>query len=235
MCSQSSLFPVGSRLKICDLERNSLTNIQLHPMPPTAVLTSAAQSDMLVQAPFSHSLVTVGVRGCVCGRQIQRVTQRKSVCWGKCVSSWVGIMLMGDIHFQLCVCVWTCLGAICGVSQCLNEYPCLGHPFTTGDSGMMRDSQGPQDPRIQRPLTHLPPGVCVREKHQHLYVPSIPVWCVFVCGHVHVLSTGCNNNQHQRETLGTFFVRDCPDFLDPYYYTDRKKVWKKERKNKQKK
>ncbi len=29
-------------------------------MPPTAVLTSAAQSDMLVEALFSHSLVTVG-------------------------------------------------------------------------------------------------------------------------------------------------------------------------------
>lgn len=104
---------------------------------------------------------------------------------------------------------------------------CWGHPFT-GDSGMMRDSLGPQDPRIQRPLTHLPPGVCDRERHQHLYVSSIPMWCVWACVYG-VVSTGCNNNQHQRETLGTFFS-DCPDFSDLYYNTGRRR--EKERKGK---
>lgn len=68
---------------------------------------------------------------------------------GTVLPSCVGIILMGDIHFHLLV--WACLGAICGASQ-VNDYVCVcvlgGHPFTTGDGGIMTGSQGPRDPRI---------------------------------------------------------------------------------------
>lgn len=120
-----------------------------------------------------------------------------------------------------------CVGFFGGNLWCasvFDEYLCVGgHPFTTGDSGMMRDSQGPRDPRIQRLLTLLPPGVCVRERHQHLYVCSIPMCCV--CGHVRIVE--CQQAEIITSTRGRHWHLSCPDFLDLYFYTERKK----ERKN----
>lgn len=83
-------------------------------------------------------------------------------------------------HSFSIACAWACLGAICGESKCLNDYLRVGGIHSQLVIVAWWETARGLWTQVYRPLTHLPPGVCVREKHEHLYVSRIPVWCVCV-------------------------------------------------------
>lgn len=178
-------------------------------MPPTAVLTSAAQSDMLVEALFSHSLVTVGGhRVCMRKRdtdtEIERERERELRRGKLC------IILCGHYAYGWHSLSSMCVGLFGGHlrwSLGLNEYLCVGGIHSQlvivawWETARGLRTRGYKDP------WHIYLQVCVSERDTSIYM-CLASWCgacVWSCVYG-VKSIGCNNNWHQRETLGTLLL-----------------------------